>query len=141
MAVFSQRNGRNPLCWGHRRSEHEHLAIRAADEVVLTDSATGSSSTPAPASVWVSLGRDPIVRLGAIVSLVVALPYLVPLLSPTQLATYAERIPTIALLLCSIAAFRFRLLRIESSTERLFWNLWTAAFFVWLVAPTPEKTF
>lgn len=83
--------------------------------------------------MWKTLREDLFVRLAAAAFLAFLLPYLLPLLNAEQMVIYGERFPTAAFILIAIAAFRFRLQRLEESSERLFWNLWTAAFLVWLV--------
>lgn len=79
-----------------------------------------------------ALRRDPVIWVGLFTLFAVALPYVVPLVSPQKLETYGALFAEIPLILVALTAFQFHLRRIDRVRERHFWNLWTAGFSFWM---------
>jgi diguanylate cyclase (GGDEF)-like protein len=64
--------------------------------------------------------------------LAILIPYWPRVLAPDQREVFAESYPII-LILATIAIFQFRLRCLDSRRERVFWNLWSLAYAIWLI--------
>ncbi|MFQ5742694.1 MAG: ATP-binding protein [Acidobacteriota bacterium] len=82
--------------------------------------------------MWKTLGRDPIVRIGLIVLLLLVIPYLAPVLSAEHTFVYADLYADLPLLLVAILAFEYRLSCLDRVSERRFWHLMSAGFTSWV---------
>ena len=78
-----------------------------------------------------SLRQDPVVRATAAMTLILALPLVVPILPPELRGAYNDLCTTVPFLLLAIWTFRWRLAG-AADNERWFWNSMTAAAACWL---------
>ncbi|HEX9637045.1 MAG TPA: GGDEF domain-containing protein [Acidobacteriota bacterium] len=83
--------------------------------------------------MWRALSTDPIVLAGLALMLLVATPYLVPILSPGALEAYGNEYSGFPLIGFGIFAMLYRLRWIQDPRERRFWNLWVLSLTAWLI--------
>ena len=83
--------------------------------------------------VWSTLGKDPVVRITALLLAGIISPLIIPIVSQERLPDFTEFYAEIVLLGACVLAFQYRLREIEDWEERQFWNLMTGAFAVLLV--------
>lgn len=72
-------------------------------------------------------------RVTALVTIAVMVPYLLPFVSHEAVGYYAELYSDIPLILAGLVSFQYGLSRVASSVERRFWHLFTVAFACWLL--------
>jgi signal transduction histidine kinase/CheY-like chemotaxis protein len=83
--------------------------------------------------VWAKLRRDPVVLICALVCVLLAVPYLVPVFSARQMEIYGESFTEIPLILIGIVACLSGIRRRPNSAERRFWAFIAASLSAWLV--------
>jgi signal transduction histidine kinase/CheY-like chemotaxis protein len=79
-----------------------------------------------------ALIADPVIRVGAVVFLLLAIPYLVPLFSADQMLLYAEDVTDLPLLALVLVAFQAGLRSVDHPEHRRFWTWLTVAYAFWI---------
>jgi len=82
--------------------------------------------------MWNTLRRDRVVQIALVATTLLALPFLLPLVTRAALQYYSLYVSNVPLILLTIAVFQYRLRRSESPAGRRFWNMWTAGLALWL---------
>jgi diguanylate cyclase (GGDEF)-like protein len=83
--------------------------------------------------MWRSLSRDGVLRAALLAVPLMALPYLLPVLTPPALEDYGAYATNAGLLLLAIAVLLYRRSRVEAHAERRFWDLWAVGLGLWLL--------